>query len=1126
MATEADYRAQQAGTAPKNTGTASSAAFQTNVQNFAAPVAQTMAVQPPKAPAFPLKVAGQAFNIGKAATKAAGSFVKNSAVDVWQQGRGAADALNPQDSFARQHEITKQRLTLDRKQSQIVADYKAGRMTKDNYSKSLKSLGAGYSGLSKDATKLVKESDPTKMASDVVWTAINALTLGTGLIVKQGGKTAAEVAVKEGLFNGGVKAVENLITKVPGARELVERNAAKVTTREAQKLAGESTEAYLARTGKAVVVGLLIKRPIFYQTNVGLAQDTYKHILDGQYDEATKSAAWIGAQMIGGGPIGWFMNQGKRGLSHVGSLARGKESFIDEVSRRIGNGNPNQLADIAGKDPAAERTLRILQETNLQSADGRVSTAVDNLLTHYTEHGIALDSLTGEQIVKDMTNWATADELAQKTIRMGVIKGVSPESVGRYAVVRWDSSTKNALAGAIEATDGSPQAIADAVFALSERPGVGWGNNDILMKRVTDIISSGGSKEAIAADIKAISTASTVLDGVPSKVRKQLADLGYTIAAPFGGNKIARVNYDDVENSTRKLITSAVKGDTALFDVAHAPEPVLSGISTLLGKAGLSPEAANTVAHRALSEHLVGNLGELGIARNLGLHGEGDMITGGRAMLSELQRYVENKKGAFLVNKISSGKSAVTDIRQLTHDEISTALGISKSEAKDVSRAVRMAYTQVPLELRGLGDKIVDYAIAAPLSPMRYYLRVQSALRYTYNPFFRTQEQVETNLLASMDANKFIWAHSGLDESVTTLEKNGYFSGNVFGSGADDNVIGRISANLTQFQKRNLAGLGETIAKSQGKTLEQVILDTPEQLDDALRVIVQYGKHGALSSPLARTINIAFFPMRYNVKVSMLVADKLASLPPSLQFATLQGIHKTRDWLKSDEGLQWQADNAEAIKVFAWASPVGNITQFAKILSGSTDSIGDWGLLGGLPFGVISQLLDAEGIINLNKPYVNPSTGDVLPDYIPQSTKAQAAVALQSLLGSMFSFPGRTLGLPGKEKGVRDAVGLFINTNGTDFDKRVNTDQLTPLQQQMIRVLKGDTSDAAVKAMYYAPAPGQFDYYTLPPSSLPYTVKATNDPLPNPTLRRGLPSNKKAKAGPKVKPLPVPITRP
>jgi hypothetical protein len=64
-------------------------------------------------------------------------------------------------------------------------------------------------------------------------------------------------------------------------------------------------------------------------------------------------------------------------------------------------------------------------------------------------------------------------------------------------------------------------------------------------------------------------------------------------------------------------------------------------------------------------------------------------------------------------------------------------------------------------------------------------------------------------------------------------------------------------------------------------TVEELLQKNPDQIADALRVIVQYPRQGVLASPLARTLNIAFFPMRYNAKVTIMTANILAKQPPS-----------------------------------------------------------------------------------------------------------------------------------------------------------------------------------------------------------------------------------------------------
>jgi hypothetical protein len=226
-------------------------------------------------------------------------------------------------------------------------------------------------------------------------------------------------------------------------------------------------------------------------------------------------------------------------------------------------------------------------------------------------------------------------------------------------------------------------------------------------------------------------------------------------------------------------------------------------------------------------------------------------------------------------------------------------------------------------------------------------------------------------------------------------------------------------------------------------------------------------------------------------------------------------MFQMRSWLKSDEGIAWQSKHADAIQLFNWITPVNSIEYTLNLLGHKPDSMSDVGQLGGLPLGIITQMLDGQGIINLNKPYVDPKTGDVFPKYVPETTKARAATALTDLLNSMFTYPGRTLGLPGKNATIRNVVRSFIDTNGTDFTKQLDMDNLTPLQKNFVRVLQGDTSKEALDALYNSPAPGQFNGPTLPPISLPFKQP------PAITPRRGLAS--KASGGKKAKKVAIPL---
>lgn len=1085
-------------------------------------------------------VGNQTKNLGIQAGKATGSFVVNRLKDTYNAAdltaRTAQDAIKqPILNIA----ISQRTKDLDAIEQRIIEEYRAGRMSKENYTKGLLGLSQANQNLSKESQKISSGPSPQERAAAVAETAINVVTLGRGTTIAQAGK---QTGVK--FIDDAALQLEKAFTKVPAVKALFNRNAQYLTGRAAQKLAGETTSQFVKREGKEIAANILIKQPLFYQQNVGDAKKIYNDILDGDYKGALTTSAWVGSQMLNGGPLGAFAKVYGAGKKKLGQLAYGTGSFIDELSARIGDGNKSQIArfieQTKTKAPETfrdiEKTFRVMQEGNLVSADNDVRRAVDNLVGHYTTNNIPLETLTPSQIYKDMTNWVKADELWNDlAVKKGLINGITKADAAKYTPVRWDAATRNGVASAFANVGETGQERLALLNELANNPQSGWANNPTLIRQLENILNTEPTGEDVARAIQNIDSAVLNAD-LPKRIAKQFSDLGYTIAMPEGGRVKQFVDFDD----TRKLISGTIK-DPELFDEALESEPILAGLAGFAEKAGLSPRSANRTANEALSQSVVSTLGETGAAQKMGINmgKDGEPVQAGQVILSTLKKYVDekqpNKVLAAVTGTFTSPRPAITDIRQLTPGEIKEALKLStRAEAAEVSRAIMKGYLDTPLEFRGLGDKVVDALYAAnPLQ--KYYSRIQSALKYSYNPFFRAQERTETKLLSKVSQNNLLWNKSRveLDEGTRLLDQSGLFDSSMAGEAAQDRVLGRLTANITPGQKRDLAGLAYDIAEKKGTTLDQMLKDNPDEIMDALRVIVQYPTKGVLNSPLARTMNLAFFPMRYNLKVTQIAAKQLAKQPPSVQKAVLHSMFKMGDWLKSDEGVRWQSENADAIQLLKWVTPVNSIEYTMNLLGwegplgGSTGSdrksIASLGLLGGLPLGVISQILDSQGVITLNNPYVDPKTGDVFPENTPVTTKARAAVALTDLMGTMFNYPGRVLGLPGKREQLKKLVANFIDTNGTDFDKQLKTEDLTPLQQNYIRVLKGDLSDEAIDALYNAPAEGQFNWYTMPPSSIPMTVRTPLQSSTGVERRTNLPTKTKAGKGKKAKPVALPM---
>lgn len=1079
-------------------------------------------------------VAKQSFNVAESVGKAAGGFVVHSAQDIGRAAEGTFYALNPAIAQSRQHVVDAGMKTLDAKTSHLTDAYRSGRINKDNYTKTLDEITKGYNELSRQSRENAAAADPKKLVGDITDTAINVLSLGGLTLAKQAAKPVATTALNK-VLGGATQQIEKAILKVPSVAPLIERNMATIANREGQKLAGETLAQQLRRDGARIATGLLIKRPIFYQTNIGGAQDIYNHIIEGKYGDAATQSAWLATQMLNGGPIGASL-KGFKWLGNTSNkLAHGTGSYIDELSKKMGDGMPNQVAEHLQnlKDPAelkkAERVLRVAQEVNLRMAGGDAKVAAERTLQHWVDAGIDLRTVTPQKAIDLLENWSVANNNLRILGEQGKLGNYIKENLDRHVVGRWDVDAKNGLANQFETTpQGDIQAITDVYNQWHNATGNAAANNQLLNRQIEKIINNsfkagGNVNQKIAEGIRNISAVSVMPKGIPTRYKKQFAKLGFIIIQPFEANA-KRVTPNIAVEDTRKLVTAAVKGDTDLFTAGTAPLPAAQGIARALENAGLTPQSTTKLAQSQLSQQVAGSLAKTEAAREIGLT-HGNLDDGGKAILSKLQSYIDNKEPNKVLNYGLTGgnapSAAVTDIRQLLVPEIKEALGVSKETAQEVQKAIVKGYLDTPLEYRGLGDKIVDTLYG--VNPMqKYYSRIQSALRYTYNPFFRFQEKVETSLLAKAQARTILWNKSKqeLDEGARILGDSGLFSTGLSGEAAQDLTLGKISANLTQGQKRNIAGLAYKMAEARGTTIDDLVRNHGDEVGDALRVIVQYPNKGVLNSSLARTLNIAFFPIRYNAKVTKLAAEVLSKEPPSVQLAMINSIFDMKNWMQSDEGIKWQRDHADAMQVFSWATPIGNISYWGKFLSGNAHA-GDLGSIGGLPLGILTQMMDSQGWINLNSPYVNPKTGDVLPKYIPETAKAKASVALTDLLGSLFTYPGRVLGLPGKQQSLNKLSQQLTGAEGIDFNKVEQDARLTPLQRNMVRVLKGDHSSEALDSLYRSPVPGQYNGYTLPPLTLPLGGQRTPISV---APRTGLPTKASLKKS-KQKKIAQPIPR-
>jgi hypothetical protein len=800
----------------------------------------------------------------------------------------------------------------------------------------------------------------------------------------------------------------------------------------------------------------------------------------------------------------------------------GQKTVMEELSKLTGDGSKDGIFKVLASavengDTKLVEDYKVMEEMNLRRANGNPVTAAHFIADWYDQTFSKDLTTTHEKFLDHLATYNRDYQAIVEAAKAGKVLGVSPADAERIVLGRGDTALKYELSNALKAVDEAmgqkapistavqysekdieahmalgatreqaiaslssettssvPSTFADVVQErqaavqklIDDNPQRAAFSSHTFMNQVNTIIATEQDTGKMIKRLNSMGFAEE-LAGVPKDLKEQLAKNGHMVVLPQKTFQ-KYVSYADVADKSLASASKGVaqteqnlaqKGLPSVFDEAAHPVPILSSVGAVLQKMGLSPADSGTAVQRTFKTNFAASLDEslltTGVSRD----------ESASTIMNKLASYAKDSQ------TLKNRAFPVTDFRQFTDKEIGVALGISKEQAKNVSKSLMQSMLSVPVELRGLGDKIMD--LNYKFNPLAGgYARVQAAGKFYWNPFFKSQHAVQTEILSQLESggkfptlgltDKFVQQlfperYATLDKTVGELRSAGIFGRITQGyvdEGATSNAVGAIGARLGRSQERSLAGLVQVAAEKVGVDVPTYVNEYRQEVTDMLRTLVSYPKgNNYLNSPLARTLNVMFYPSRYNTKVAGLMAEHVAKLDPVTQVALIKGMFNMSKWMKSDEGVAWQVQNADVINIMKYFTPLYSLGAVSKILSGNAESISDYGQIGGLPFGFITQLLDSEGITNFNKPYLDPKTGNPLPDYVPKTDAARLNLAIQDLLGSVFTYPGATLGLPSKSSILR-TVGNAVPGSKNQFEKVDTQNQLSPSQLNEQRVIQ------------------------------------------------------------------------
>lgn len=922
---------------------------------------------------------------------------------------------------------------LAKRSSDALKKLQAGSINKKQFDSEMKDINSAFDDLNKKSNEsAARLKDASQYSKQFAANATIGTIIGSG-IEQIAGKTVASAAGKEATanaFSTGIKGFGKGVASeigLPGVG---------LTERAAVNAGGNLL------SGAAKFVG---------RTGMNLL-DTSNFTAPGSFSAG--NTAMNATSLIPGGPLGLISKASTTAGKFVKNTLYDSHGLFDLVKLKGGK-TINEAFDVLKKSdptvaPRFEKVLKQVQDYNLKAFKGDKKAAADNLAEYIGKKNLADISL--QDFVKEQQRFISADrKISGITSKLkegeAIVNAngdqVSPDKLKSLGAVKSSSSEVGA---AIKALKESKTAVSvDAGVAKFRLDHPDFFKNKQNERVINDIFSQGLTGEAAAkyARGKLRGTQELMILSKDGTMKPVSLPGGYFMGVRGGNTKFSDA------------------GSTAQIEKGR--KALLGGVGNKLERAGLSTQEAGNQGriYKQIKEEFV------------------NMVESVRGTNGEIPGDILFKK----LEDISS-KPGVTDIRQLKASEIEAALGVSTADSKMILKSVRDSFLAIPLKDRGLAGKIMDINTAKnPLAAP--YSRIQGIARYEKNPSFRLQENIETRLgIGALAESSPKFGHD-YTETRNILKNEHIFTGGYANEGAGDG-ISHIAAKISRDQERTVAAGIEALAAKSGQSVQQFVTN-PKNLEimDNIRAVVQYPNKGLTSSNFMKALNLVAFPARYNVKVTQLAFKSLAQKSGIEQVAVINALNNFNTFLESDKGIKWQSDNSELLGLLQYYTPVGSIEYVHRLLSGKVRNLKDAGSIGGLPFGVVSQVLQGQGVFKGDSPYLNPKTGEIVPDKVPADTKARLEQALTDIVGTMFTFPGRMVNAPSKSSISKKVIetGTFGSITGGKYDS-IQRGTLTPEQQRTQSVLKAPSQAPKNLPKGFVPK----TVSKLAPASVPATV--------------------------------------
>lgn len=231
------------------------------------------------------------------------------------------------------------------------------------------------------------------------------------------------------------------------------------------------------------------------------------------------------------------------------------------------------------------------------------------------------------------------------------------------------------------------------------------------------------------------------------------------------------------------------------------------------------------------------------------------------------------------------------------------------------------------------------------------------------------------------------------------LKERSKFEKSIASENAFYHLTGQSNVRMaTTFNKALAERFGMTLPEALAYKIEDGIkVYKNPQLVQMMREATQSVYHyqpGLLTSPLMKTMNVIWFPLRFQAKTTSMIANWLGTLSPASRMVVMNNWVHFANWAGTEEGRKWRLTNRNAIyNILSYSTAYEQIGQAVDAVTKGRFFGGNAGMIGGVPLGFFVNLARELSIIESDPDQFDPKTGKPFSKFTPKELVSLATLS-------------------------------------------------------------------------------------------------------------------------------------